>query len=76
MFSISIYVLSGTVEELRSNIQVLNDRVGEETKKTERLNKEKDDLEMVRMEEITYSSKPSVFCCNRKRLKWSSLLKV
>ena len=59
---------SGTVEELRSNIQVLFDRVSEETKKAEQLNKEKDDLEKV-SEEITYNFKPFAFCYNRKRLK-------
>lgn len=48
---------------------MLCDRVGEETKKTERLNKEKDDLEKVSREEITYNSKPYAFCYNRKRLK-------
>ena len=69
-------VTTGTVEEQRSNIQTLCDRVGEETKKTKRLNKEKDDLEKVRKEGTTHNSKPVILCHNRKRLKQSFLLRV
>lgn len=45
-----IGVIAGTNDELKNDIQVLRDRIGEETKKIERISKEKDDLEKVRLE--------------------------